>query len=153
MEMEQYFVKRKKRIRMKIKKEIILIVVVIVGIFVLEYVTSRISNNSVSYIYGKIEDITKEIEDKLENDETGEELKNKINEDLGNLKDEWFKKENKLSIYIEHDELEKVSHSIIRMEENSKNEEYNNALENGAEAIYYLNHFKEKNKFVLKNVF
>ena len=74
-------------------------------------------------------------------------------EQKGKLKEKWFKAEKKLSFFAEHDELEKISYAITILEENAKNNEYNDALENIVEANYWLEHVKEKDSFKLKNIF
>ena len=67
------------------------------------------------------------------------------------FKDNWYEKQDKLSMFIEHDELEKVTRSLVVLEENSKNEEYETSLENIAEFKFWLYHFEEKEKMKLKN--
>lgn len=65
----------------------------------------------------------------------------------------WKKRENILSYFIEHEEVEKVSLKIAVIEENSKNEEYNVALEDIAETKYLLEHIQDKYNLTLKNIF
>ena len=81
------------------------------------------------------------------------EFKGDIEKKIGKLKENWLKKQDKLSYFSEHDELEKVSRCLITLEENVKNEEYEIALEDGSEFMYWLNHIKEKDKLELKNIF
>ena len=79
--------------------------------------------------------------------------KEEVKKELEKLKKDWFEKQDKLSFFIEHDELEKVSESLILMEENFKNEEYTMALQESQEFLYWLNHCKEKDELKLKNIF
>ena len=82
-----------------------------------------------------------------------EELKEqKVPESIHQLKKDWFDYEKRLSCYIEHNELEKVTSSMILLEENAKNHEYNQALANSKEFIFWLEHFKEKDELIWKNI-
>ena len=141
---------------MKLKKEIILIIGILVFIIGLEIITNIITENSVKDIENKIIEINSDLSKiKNMNQESNEykEFKKNIEEKLKILKRDWFLKQDKLSIFSEHDELEKVSKSLIVLEENFKNEEYKIALEDGREFLYWLNHIKEKDKLELKNIF
>lgn len=89
---------------------------------------------------------------KLELEEVEEEI-NGLMDRVGSLKDKWFIEESKLSFFAEHNELEKISYAITVLEENAKNNEYNDALVNIVEANYWLEHIKEKDSFKLKNIF
>ena len=136
---------------MKFKKEIILIVCVLMGIIILEIVTNSISKKSADKAMSGLEKIVQYLDEavildksNLDNEEFKENLKKEISS---------FKEEKKLSIFTEHDELEKVSSCLIILEENARNEAYEIALENCAEFEYWLNHFKDKEKLVLKNIF
>lgn len=141
---------------MRLKKEFIIVICIVVFIVVLEIVTNNVSQKSVDEIYQEIEKINQELDvanNKKQNNilETSE--KNELDEKIYNLKNNWFEKQNTLSYFFEHDELEKVTKCVIVLEENSKNEEYANALEDGKEFIYWLDHFKEKDSLKFKNIF
>ena len=141
---------------MKLKKEFFLVFFIISFIIILELVTNYISKNSVEDInekMNKINETLEEINIKKENNTLDKNEQNLILEKINKLKKEWQIEENKLSLFIEHDELEKVTKCIIVLEENVKNEEYTIALEDGKEFIYWLYHFKEKDSMKLKNIF
>ena len=141
---------------MKLKKEIILIIGISVFIIVLELVTNKITNESIKNVEDKIKIVNvnlNKIKDMEKDNEEYEMCRKDLEENIQKLKKDWFLKEDKLSIFSEHDELEKVSKCLITIEENVKNEEYENALEDGSEFMYWLNHIKEKDKLELKNVF
>jgi len=65
-----------------------------------------------------------------ENNELSEEYKEDMKIKMKKFKDNWYEKQDKLSMFFEHDELEKVTRSLVVLEENSKNEEYETSLEN-----------------------
>lgn len=94
-----------------------------------------------------------EINNLYENNKLEKNNEDKLKEEIENLKTNWFKAQDKLAFFIEHDELEKVSKCLVVLEENCKNNEYTNALEDGKEFIYWLNHFREKDSLKLKNIF
>ncbi len=141
---------------MKLKKEVILIIIILISIIILDFVTNYISEKSVKEIMAKLDEISILIETaKYQNNqnELSSETEKNLEEKVSNLKNEWNNKQNKLAMFVEHDELEKVTISIVLLEENIKNLEFVNAQENEAEVKYWLNHFKEKEKLNLKNIF
>lgn len=141
---------------MKLKKEIILIIGISIFIIVLELVTNFITEESTKFIEEEIKEINSALSNiKSMNKDVQEykECKNDVEKRIGKLKKEWSIKQDKLSYFSEHDELEKVSKCLITLEENVKNEEYEIALEDGSEFCYWLNHIKEKDKLELKNIF
>ncbi len=141
---------------MKLKKEIILIIGISIFIIVLEVVTNKIAEESVKVIHEKITKINLDlsyIKDMNRDNEEYENYKKDIKNKVEKLRKDWFVQQNKLSYFSEHDELEKVSKCLITLEENVKNEEYEIALEDGSEFMYWLNHIKEKDKLELKNIF
>lgn len=141
---------------MKLKKEIILIIGISAFIIILELVTNRITDESVKKIEEEIMEINvalREIKDMEQGNDEYNKFKDELEKNIENLKKDWFLKQDKLSIFSEHNELEKVSKCLIGLEENTKNEEYEIALEDGSEFVYWLNHIKEKDKLELKNIF
>ena len=151
----------------KIKREIWLLIIILIIIIALEIITNFIANRSIDSILGKLSELKEKLQNVEKNEELTLSLENKneleleevdkeidgIIEDIGDLKNDWFKEEKKLSFFAEHDELEKISYAITILEENAINNEYNNALENLVEAKYWLEHVKEKDSFRLKNIF
>ncbi len=125
-------------------QKILLIVIIIVIIISLDLIIYFKTNNL-------IED-TEQYLSKLENklNENNLEQSKKASK---NLNEKWKDHEKKLSFFIEHDEIEKVSDKIAVIHENTKNEEYHTALEDVKEAKYLLEHIKEKYNFNLKNIF
>ena len=141
---------------MKLKKEVILIIIILISIIILDFVTNYISEKSVKEIMAKLDEISILIETaKYQNNqnELSSETEKNLEEKVSNLKNEWNNKQNKLSMVVEHDELEKVTINIVLLDENIKNLEFVNAQEDEAEVKYWLNHFKEKEKLNLKNIF
>ena len=141
---------------MKLKKEIILIIGISIFIIFLEIITNLITEESVKKIEEEIMEINvalREIKNMEQGNDEYNNFKKELEKKIENLKKDWFLKQDKLSVFSEHNELEKVSKCLIGLEENTKNEEYEIALEDGSEFIYWLNHIKEKDKLELKNIF
>lgn len=141
---------------MKLKKEIFLIIGISIFIIFLEIITNLITEESIKFIEEEIKEINfslSKIKDMNFEEQEYKEFKGDIEKKIGKLKENWRKKQDKLSYFSEHDELEKVSRCLITLEENVKNEEYEIALEDGSEFMYWLNHIKEKDKLELKNIF
>lgn len=136
---------------MVLKKEFILVAIIFSLIIFLEILTNNISEKYIELLLFKTEMILNDIE-VLEKQNDIELLK-KINFKIDDLKKEWMEKENILALYIEHDELEKVTKNLIALEENVKNSEYSQALEDLREFEFSINHFNEKDKVILKNIF
>lgn len=140
---------------MRLKKEFILIIGILSFIIILEIITNKITDKNIQEIREEIENVNEKImviKDLKENDNY-EEYKEQLEKDIKKLKDNWFEKQDELSFFSEHNELEKVSKCLIVLEENTKNEEFAIALSDGAELVYWLDHLRQKDKLELKNLF
>lgn len=140
---------------MKFKKEIILLISIIIGIGILEITITYFSQESVNTISNKIDYVKNnlyKIAEMKKNNNLNDNTKEQLIKEVEDLKKYWYEEEKKLSMFAEHDELEKVTKAIVVLEENTKNEEYEIALENASEFKYWLNHFAEKERLNLKNI-
>ncbi len=139
---------------MRFKKEIIIIIIIIIGIVLLELFINFTSKKTVEKISDELDSIYNNITEAIklkENNELSNEYQNDLQNKIKVFKDTWYREQDKLSMFFEHDELEKVTRSLVVLEENFKNEEYETSLENIAEFRYWLYHFEEKEKMRLKN--
>lgn len=128
---------------MKIFKQIIIITLIVVCVIVLEIITNKITANAIGDISKKMEELEKNIDENHK----------KLNQEVDNLEKEWKEKEEKLSYYLEHDEIEKVSLNIGLLKKEIEIEEYDYAKETIAEVKYLLNHIKDKPKLKINNIF
>ena len=87
-------------------KELIICTVIIIIIVTLDIFLQNSTKNSTT----EIEEILSEIKESVENKDT-----TKQNDKLNLLEQTWEDKHNKLAYYIEHDELEKVDSSIVKV--------------------------------------
>ena len=126
------------------KVKVAMIIILIIFIIVLDILIGKCTENSIKETEEYLEDLKQTLID-----ENYEESKNKNDK----LKEKWEESEEKLSYFIEHDELEKISSQIAIMHENSDNKAYKLALEDNIETKFLLEHVKDKLKLKLKNVF
>ena len=126
---------------MRFLKEYIILFFIIVFVIVIEFITNNISEKSISLIDKKIGVLEEKIEEKDAKDEA---------EELSNL---WKEREDKLSYYMEHNELEKISTDITSLLSNIKCNEIDVAKEKIDQIKFGLERVKNKQKFELKNIF
>lgn len=126
------------------KKELTICIIVITSIIVLNIITQNYTNK-----------VANEITENLLIAKQGIESKdnNKIIENVERANNTWEEKKNKLSLYIEHDELEKVEMYLTEIDTNIDTKEYNMAMQSLDTCIFIIDHIKDKYKMSLKNIF
>ncbi len=135
----------------KLQRDFIVLSIILVIIIGLEILTNYISEHSIERIVESLERVQKDLE-KLDyegNLELSENCKNQVSR----IKEEWKNVDDKLSFFAEHNELEKVSYALNDLETNIANAEYDDALANLTESIFWLYHIEEKDSFKWKNIF
>lgn len=125
-------------------KEFIIIVIILIFVFGIDFLTNNYVKESVRIMTDKLEALKETI---LQEDTDDIERK------LAEIKIIWEEKYNVLSYYIEHDELEKVGIQIALLNGDLQVEEYNTAIENLEEVIYILKHIQEKEQFDFRSIF
>lgn len=125
-------------------KELIICIVLVVSIVSLDIYTQNFTEKTVSEITADYNSLKQTIlsEDK-------EQMQNKAE----NIDKNWEEKNEKLAYFIEHDELEKVSNSIVEMKSHIETETFTDAIAELEEGIFVLQHIQERNAFNLKNIF
>ena len=126
------------------KKGIIIIAIVILGVCILNIITDKITSESVNSV---IEDL-QELKENLET-ENNEEIKIPMKK----VEENWLNRKSKLEYFIEHDELEKVSSEIYIIKGNIEQEKYEDEIPEIENAIFILNHLEDNYKFMFKNLF
>ena len=129
----------------KMKKEIIICIFVVIAVVVLNILTMNYTKESVESIRTELDTIREDI--KQEKDI--ETIANKISE----MKSKWEDRYNILSFYIEHNELEKVHLYIVGLDSNVNSNEYNQAIEELDKCVFILEHLEDKYSFELGNIF
>ena len=125
-------------------KELIICTVIIIIIVTLDIFLQNSTKNSTT----EIEEILSEIKESVENKDT-----TKQNDKLNLLEQTWEDKHNKLAYYIEHDELEKVDSSIVKVRYFSENGDIPSAIAELETGKFVLKHIEDKYKFIFQNIF
>lgn len=126
---------------MRFLKEYVITFLIIVFVISIEIITDNITKKSIDDINNSI----KQLEEALSTDEA----KGKIQE----LCTSWKEEQDKLSFYMEHDELEKVGVLVDNVKSNITNENTEEINQELDEIKFLLDHVKEKQKLQLKNIF
>lgn len=125
-------------------KELIICTVIIIIIVTLDIFLQNSTKNSTT----EIEEILSEIKESVENKDTA-----KQNDKLNLLDQTWEDKHNKLAYYIEHDELEKVDSSIVKVRHFLENGDIPSAIAELETGKFVLKHIEDKYKFNFQNIF
>ena len=125
-------------------KELIICTVIIIIIVTLDIFLQNYTKNSTT----EIEEILSEIKESVENKDTA-----KQNDKLNLLDQTWEDKHNKLAYYIEHDELEKVDSSIVKVRYFLENGDIASAIAELETGKFVLKHIEDKYKFNFQNIF
>lgn len=125
-------------------KETIICVVIVIGIFGLEYYTQGFTEKTVN----EVTDVFDKIEENISKKDIEQ-----IDNEIKNIESKWEEKQKKLAYYIEHDELEKVNTAIVKMKSYVKNENFSEAMAELKEGKFVIEHIQEKNSFNLQNIF
>ena len=128
------------------KKEAIITIIIIIAILVAEWITQSYTNKAFGEIEENLNRLKEEI---LTSSADNEELINKT-EDIAEL---WETKQQKLSYYLEHNELEKVNTQIVLIKGYLESDSPQDAIPDLEEGLYIIEHIKEKEAFKLKNIF
>ena len=126
------------------KKEIIISIVIVLIIVILDIITQNYTNKSMSQVSEKLMDVRADLINGNED---------KTKDELIAIKKNWDKIKEKLVIYIEHDELEKVEQHMLETESYIEVEEYDVAVQTLDTCNFIIEHIKDKYEFSLKNIF
>lgn len=127
-------------------KEIIISIIVIILIITLDVITNNYTVNTTAVLSDKIEKMKENILNSEKDDE-------KIKVQMEDLQKEWKKYHQKLSYYLEHDELEKVETKLARVNGEIEIGKYEDTIAELDETIFILNHIKDKEKFSFQSIF
>lgn len=126
------------------KKEIIISVVIVTLIVILDIITQKYTKFAMNDIAG----ILASVRDDLINNREQE-----ANENIKTAQERWDEVKEKMVIYIEHNELEKVEMCIIESKSYIETGEYKMAIESIDKCNFIMNHIKGKYELSLKNIF
>lgn len=127
-------------------KEIVVCFLVVIFIISIDLISNNYTKKTFSNINEKLNNLRNEMikENKDEN---------KIADNLKKVEQEWNKNLNLLSCYIEHNELEKVIRQLTLIKGNIDVEEYSQAVPQLDECVFLINHIKDKESLLIRNLF
>lgn len=127
-------------------KEIIVCILVVILIISMDL----LSNNYTKKVFFSINESLGNLRNEMLKEDKDV---NKINDEIKKVEQEWNKKLNILSCYIEHNELEKVARQLTLIKGNIDVGEYNQAIPQLDDCVYVINHIKDKESLLIRNLF
>lgn len=132
-------------------KEMIICIAIIIAIITGNYSTQNYTKNVVKVMDKKIEELEQEIlNQKGENIDI---IKENLQRIVEEIQEEWKSKVKILSLYIEHDEIEKVEINIDVLKNLIDENEATEIVKQLDESMYILKHIEKKYAFSLENIF
>ncbi len=125
-------------------KEIIICIVIILMIFLGNYITQKYTTQSVT----NLNDQLKELEEKIQTSEN-----DIIVSQMNELKNNWDERYKNLSFFIEHDELEKVETKLTAINGYIEADNLEEVRSNIQEAEFILKHIEKKYAVIIENIF
>lgn len=129
---------------MRFIKEYLIIITILLIVFYIDHLTSENLGEAVSWLRDEIIGIENQINESREIE---------AQEQFYKLEEKWKEKSEQLALFVEHNELEKVSNDIVIIQSNFETDETDKVLENIAELKFMLEHIEEKNQLKWKNIF
>lgn len=129
-------------------RETIIIIIVLILILSSSYGIQKYLNRTADELLEMLKNLKEEAIKTKENDNRKELIKQSQK-----IADKWDKTENIWAIIILHDELDLIETSLTKMNSSIKHGEIVESLEELENAIFLINHIKQKEKFSLKNIF
>ena len=125
-------------------KELIIIIVVIILIVGLDIITNKYTKETLQILFGDLKILREYILD---------EDKQKAEEQMKKVKQNWEERYKILAFYIEHDELEKVETEMVKLEADIEVEEFKHCISELETTIFILEHIQEKEEMHFRSVF
>ena len=153
-------------------KELVISIIIVVSIFVLDYITQKYTDNVINEAIQDLNTIKlalkerKEEEEGLNEEENETEEINEGEEEFEGLDEgekilklasdnyeKWLKYHKRLAFYIEHNELEKVETNYVTGKSFIENAKYEDAMSEVEKTIFVLQHINDKYSVNLENIF
>lgn len=127
-------------------KELVISAIIIVSIFVLDYITQTYTDKAINEA---IQDLTT-MKQELKQESIDNEI---VFKNASKNYDKWLKYHKNLAFYIEHNELEKVETNYVASRSLIENAKYEDALSEIEKTIFVLQHINDKYSINLENIF
>lgn len=129
-------------------KQISIIIVVLILIFVGSYISQGYIKTTSNQLVSKINELQEELQKSIETND------NKKSVELaGDIMNEWDEIEKKWSIVVLHNELDNIELALIGMKSHIETEQYADGMEELEKSKFLLEHLTQREKFSLKNIF
>ena len=127
-------------------KELIISIVIVISIFALNYITQNYTDKTVIEVEEYLEKVKEEL---IKEEPNFKEAIIKADKAF----EKWEELDDKLALYIEHDEIEKVTTAITSTVSFTKMKDEGQAVDSIDRCKYLLDHIDEREKFALDNIF
>ena len=124
-------------------KETLISISIIIVIFCLDIMMQKYTEKVVSTMNNYINDLKTDIRD---------ENYSKLDQNINDMNDKWDEFKNVLSVYIEHDELEKVETYLAGYKSYVETHDKDMALSDLDKTEFILEHISNKYKFTIENI-
>ncbi len=132
---------------MRFLKEYMVLVIIFILLITFDILSRSYTEKSIEFLNSEVDEIIKisVYEENFDNE--------KIMKKVNKFEEDWKKRQEIMSYYAEHNELEKVSVAINLMKSKLEVNKIEDAYENMNEIKYRIGHIKEKQEFKLNNIF
>lgn len=127
-------------------KELIISIVIVISIFALNHITQNYTDKTVIEVKEYLEKVKEEL---IKEEPNFKEAIIKADKAF----EKWEELDDKLALYIEHDEIEKVTTAITSTVSFTKMKDEGQAVDSIDRCKYLLDHIDEREKFALDNIF
>lgn len=127
-------------------KELIICIVIVISIFALNYITQTYTDKTINEVKEHLESIKEEL---IREEPDFEKAILKADEAFN----KWEELDDKMVLYIEHEEIEKVTTAITSTKSFTEMEDEGQAVDSIDRCIYLLDYIDEREKFTLDNIF
>ena len=124
-------------------KETLISISIIIVIFCLDIMMQKYTEKVVSTMNNYINDLKTDIRD---------ENYSKLDQNINDMNDKWDEFKNVLSVYIEHDELEKVETYLAGYKSYVETHDKDMALSDLDKTEFILEHISNKYKITIENI-
>lgn len=125
-------------------REAVISIIVIVAVVSLDYFLQDYTQNSIDVMTNSLSELKEKL--LIEDEES-------INSKITEIENKWEEINNKMSFFIEHDELEKVKTDLVALKGFIEVKDYNTAVNELNKSIFVLEHIADKYDFTLVNIF
>ncbi len=128
------------------KKELIITIIIVIVIIVAGIATQ----NNTKKIIGNFSDMLENIKHEILQEEKEQ---SEYNETINNIYEQWLENDQGLSIYLEHNELEKITTELREIKGSIEVAQIKESVAHIETCLATLEHLEDKQAFNLKNIF